>query len=118
MRVGRRSTTSCSAPCSSAAAQAAIAAAERVGGRILEVGVGTGISLPDYSDENQLCGVDISEPMLRKARERVAGARPSPMSKGLAVMDAEQHRFSRRLVRRGDGAIRRHHRAESRGDAR
>src|SRR5580700_5246113 len=29
--------------------RAAIAAAEQVGGRILEVGVGTGISLPDYS---------------------------------------------------------------------
>ena len=29
--------------------RAAIVAAERVGGRILEVGVGTGISLPSYS---------------------------------------------------------------------
>src|ERR1700755_2699898 len=29
---------------------AAIAAAERIGGRILEVGVGTGISLPHYSN--------------------------------------------------------------------
>ena len=28
---------------------AAIPAAERIGGRILEVGVGTGISLPDYA---------------------------------------------------------------------
>jgi phosphatidylethanolamine/phosphatidyl-N-methylethanolamine N-methyltransferase len=50
---------------------AAIAAAERIGGRILEVGVGTGISLPDYSRSNRLCGVDISEPMLRKAQQRV-----------------------------------------------
>ena len=49
MRAGRRSTTSCSARCSTPAAQAAIAAAERIGGRILEVGVGTGISLPDYA---------------------------------------------------------------------
>ena len=31
--------------------EAAIAAAERVGGRILEVGVGTGISLPHYSQD-------------------------------------------------------------------
>ena len=30
---------------------AAIAAAERVGGRILEVGVGTGIALPQYPQE-------------------------------------------------------------------
>ena len=51
--------------------QAAIAAAERIGGRILEVGVGTGISLPNYSKNCRLCGIDISGPMLRKAEERV-----------------------------------------------
>ena len=49
---------------------AAIVAAERIGGRILEVGVGTGISLPDYARSNRLVGVDLSEPMLRKARAR------------------------------------------------
>ncbi len=31
--------------------KASIAAAERIGGRILDVGIGTGISLTDYSDE-------------------------------------------------------------------
>ena len=36
--------------------QAAIEAAERIGGRILEVGVGTGISLPDYKRTSRLCG--------------------------------------------------------------
>src|SRR6516165_6295676 len=41
--------------------KAAIAAAERIGGRILEVGVGTGISLPQYSPANRLYGIDISE---------------------------------------------------------
>jgi phosphatidylethanolamine/phosphatidyl-N-methylethanolamine N-methyltransferase len=51
--------------------QAAIVAAERIGGHILEVGVGTGISLPDYSRANKLTGIDISEPMLRKAKQRV-----------------------------------------------
>ncbi len=45
---------------------AAIAAAERLGGRILEVGVGTGISLPHYSKNCRLCGVDISAPTLLK----------------------------------------------------
>ena len=55
--------------------QASLEAAERVGGRILEVGVGTGISLPDYSKANRVFGVDISEPMLRKARQRVDRAR-------------------------------------------
>ena len=52
MRAGRRSTIWCSARCSMRGRRAAIAAAERhaaIGGRILEVGVGTGISLPDYA---------------------------------------------------------------------
>ena len=68
---------------------AAIEAAERIGGRILEVGVGTGISLPDYARTNRLVGVDISEPMLKKARERVIGERLTHVD-GLAVMDATQ----------------------------
>ncbi|HEY4980938.1 MAG TPA: class I SAM-dependent methyltransferase [Pseudolabrys sp.] len=67
---------------------AAIVAAERIGGRILEVGVGTGISLPDYARSNRLVGVDLSEPMLRKARARVAEYELSNVE-GLAVMDAE-----------------------------
>ena len=67
--------------------QAAIAAAERIGGRILEVGVGTGISLPDYGRGNRLVGVDISLPMLRKAHERVAAQRLTHVE-ALAVMDA------------------------------
>ena len=50
--------------------KASIAAAERIGGRILEVGVGTGLSLPDYGWTNRLTGVDLSAPMLRKAQER------------------------------------------------
>src|SRR5262245_63698287 len=51
--------------------RAVVAAAERVGGRILEVGVGTGISLPYYSRASHVVGVDVSEEMLNKARERV-----------------------------------------------
>ena len=71
---------------------AAIAAAERLGGRILEVGVGTGISLPYYSMSCRLCGVDISTPMLRKAKERVAELGLSNVE-GLWVMDAEHLSF-------------------------
>jgi len=71
---------------------AAIAAAERIGGRILEVGVGTGISLPDYSSSNRLYGVDISEPMLRKAHERVSDLGLNNVA-GLWVMDAEHLSF-------------------------
>jgi phosphatidylethanolamine/phosphatidyl-N-methylethanolamine N-methyltransferase len=72
--------------------RSAIAAAERIGGRILEVGVGTGISLPDYARTNRLVGVDISEPMLRKAQERVDELGLSNVEQ-LAVMDAEHLSF-------------------------
>ncbi|MBY9061991.1 methyltransferase domain-containing protein [Sphingomonas yunnanensis] len=49
----------------------AIRAADRIGGRILEVGVGTGISLPGYARTSRVTGIDISEDMLDKARARV-----------------------------------------------
>jgi phosphatidylethanolamine/phosphatidyl-N-methylethanolamine N-methyltransferase len=71
---------------------AAIAAAERIGGRILDVGVGTGISLPYYSKNCRLCGIDISAPMLRKAQERVAELKLNHVE-GLWVMDAEHLSF-------------------------
>jgi phosphatidylethanolamine/phosphatidyl-N-methylethanolamine N-methyltransferase len=72
--------------------RAAIAAAERVGGRILEVGVGTGISLPGYSPRNRIIGIDLSEEMLRKARRRVAELSLTNVEK-LEVMDAEHLLF-------------------------
>jgi phosphatidylethanolamine/phosphatidyl-N-methylethanolamine N-methyltransferase len=71
----------------------AIEAAERIGGRILEVGVGTGLSLPHYSNVNRICGVDISEPMLLKAKERVAALNLTHVE-GLWVMDAERLAFA------------------------
>jgi len=71
--------------------QEAIAAAEKIcgpkGGRILEVGVGTGISLPCYARINRIVGIDISEPMLRKAHARVAEQKLANVET-LAVMDA------------------------------
>src|SRR5690349_14182220 len=73
--------------------RAAITAAEQAcgpdGGRILEVGVGTGISLPDYARKNRLVGIDLSEPMLRKAHERVIEQKITNVE-ALAVMDAER----------------------------
>jgi len=71
---------------------ASIEAAEKIGGRILEVGVGTGISLPDYSRSNRIVGVDYSEPMLRKARERVIEHKLDNVET-LAVMDAKHLGF-------------------------
>jgi phosphatidylethanolamine/phosphatidyl-N-methylethanolamine N-methyltransferase len=73
--------------------KASIAAAERIGGRILEVGVGTGLSLPDYSRSNRVIGVDISTPMLRKAKTRAAEHRLTNVD-GLAVMDAQRLGFA------------------------
>ena len=72
--------------------QAAVAAADRVGGRILEVGVGTGISLPSYSPSNRIVGIDISQEMLHKARERVSTLSLTNVE-DLEVMDAEHLSF-------------------------
>ena len=66
----------------------AIAAAERIGGRILEVGVGTGISLPGYAATSRITGVDISEPMLEKARNRVRRLKLANVER-IVVGDAE-----------------------------
>jgi len=72
--------------------RASIAVAERVGGRILDVGIGTGISLADYSPASRVVGVDYCEPMLRKAQERV-GAYALAHVEALAVMDAQRLGF-------------------------
>lgn len=72
--------------------QAAVQAAERVGGRILEVGVGTGLSLPSYGKGNRIVGIDISEPMLAKARERVERLKLSQVE-AIETGDAERLEF-------------------------
>src|ERR1700692_3815735 len=72
--------------------KAAIAATNRIGGRVLEVGVGTGISLPQYASNLRVFGTDISEAMLRKAKARVDDLRLKNIE-GLAVMDAEKLEF-------------------------
>src|SRR5437588_1826214 len=45
---------------------------DRPGQRILEAGVGTGLSLPYFRTDSQITGIDISAEMLEKARRRVA----------------------------------------------
>src|ERR1700704_1988518 len=72
--------------------KAAIAATNKIGGRVLEVGVGTGISLPQYGQHLRIIGTDISEAMLKKAKRRVADLRLKNIE-GLAVMDAEKLEF-------------------------
>ena len=117
MRGGRRSTTWFSARCSRRGRHAAIAAAERIGGRILEVGVGTGISLPDYSPDNRICRhrhfrADAAQGARACRRTRAHQCR------GPEVMDAEHLEFPDGVLRRGRGAVRGHHRAEPGSDAR
>jgi phosphatidylethanolamine/phosphatidyl-N-methylethanolamine N-methyltransferase len=41
------------------------------GGRVLEVGVGTGLSLPLYPRSSRVTGIDISDAMMERARRRV-----------------------------------------------
>jgi len=65
---------------------------DRPGQRILEVGVGTGLSLPYFRADSQVTGIDISEEMLAKARDRVERERLSQVA-GLHVMDAEHLDF-------------------------
>jgi phosphatidylethanolamine/phosphatidyl-N-methylethanolamine N-methyltransferase len=72
--------------------RAAIQATNKIGGRVLEVGVGTGISLPLYAPHVRIFGTDISEAMLDKARKRVADSGLKNIE-GLAVMDAEKLEF-------------------------
>jgi len=64
----------------------------KIGGRVLEVGVGTGISLPQYAPNLRIFGTDISAAMLQKAKKRVADLRLKNVE-GLAVMDAEKLEF-------------------------
>jgi phosphatidylethanolamine/phosphatidyl-N-methylethanolamine N-methyltransferase len=73
--------------------KATIAAADAIGGRVLDVGVGTGLSLSDYSPTTLLHGVDISLPMLRKAQERVREFRLANVE-SLSVMDAKHLAFA------------------------
>jgi phosphatidylethanolamine/phosphatidyl-N-methylethanolamine N-methyltransferase len=72
--------------------RAAILATNNIGGRVLEVGVGTGISLPQYAPHLRVFGTDISEGMLDKAKARVKEQRLKNVE-GLAVMDAEKLEF-------------------------
>jgi phosphatidylethanolamine/phosphatidyl-N-methylethanolamine N-methyltransferase len=58
------------------------------GHKILEVGVGTGLSLPLYPHSTQLYGIDISPEMLARARQRAREFGLDNVA-DLQVMDAE-----------------------------
>ena len=64
----------------------------RRSGTVLEVGVGTGLALPHYRGDLEVTGVDYSEDMLRKARDRVARLGLRHVA-GLRQMDARSLDF-------------------------
>ena len=70
----------------------AVALINQAPGTVLEVGVGTGLALPEYAPECQVTGIDFSEDMLQKARRRVAEHDLSHV-KALLQMDARQLDF-------------------------
>lgn len=64
----------------------------RPGEQILEVGVGTGLSLPLYPKNVQVTGIDISRDMLAKAQARKVRDGLNNIVR-LSVMDAENMQF-------------------------
>ena len=67
--------------------QRAVQAVNRGRGRVLEVGVGTGLSLSSYAPHLEVTGIDYSEDMLERARKRVAAERLAHVRE-LRQMDA------------------------------
>ncbi len=66
---------------------------DRPGQRILEVGVGTGLSLPHFRPDSRVTGIDVSAEMLEKAKRRTERMGLSHVE-GLHVMDAENLEFA------------------------
>lgn len=64
----------------------------RRGNRVLEVGVGTGLSFATYPEEAQLTGIDISEAMLERARRQASGL--ATRSIAIRRMDAQAMSFA------------------------
>lgn len=74
------------------AARAAVAAAMACGRKVLEAGVGTGLSLGYYPAHAEVHGVDLSEDMLRRAQEKVTRKGLTHV-KSLQVMDVTRLGF-------------------------
>ncbi len=65
----------------------------RPGEHVLEVGVGTGLSLPEYPEGVKVTGIDVSPEMIEIARERVESLGMQDHVT-IAEMDAEQMDFA------------------------
>ena len=66
---------------------------DRPGQRILEVGVGTGLSLPYFRPDSRVTGIDVSAEMLEKAKRRTERQGLAQVE-GLHLMDAENLEFA------------------------
>lgn len=70
-----------------------VAQANKLSGRLLEAGVGTGLALPHYAPQLKVTGIDLSSDMLARAR-----ARAETLARGnieaLLEMDATALKFS------------------------
>jgi phosphatidylethanolamine/phosphatidyl-N-methylethanolamine N-methyltransferase len=73
--------------------KAAAAAISRIGGRVVDIGVGTGLELPMFAQNVRIVGIDLSEPMLAIARKRVAEQKLANVE-ALMAMDAMNLTFA------------------------
>ncbi len=71
---------------------AATERANRIGGTILEAGVGTGLALPLYRRDSKVAGIDLSIPMLTRAADKVRRRKLANVQV-LAGMDAGKLAF-------------------------
>jgi phosphatidylethanolamine/phosphatidyl-N-methylethanolamine N-methyltransferase len=71
---------------------AASEAINKIGGRVIDVGIGTGLELPMFNKSVSITGIDLSEPMLRIAQKRVDDLKLTNVE-GLLVMDAMKLAF-------------------------
>ena len=72
--------------------RAAVEIINRRAGRLLEVGVGTGLTLPRYGSQLKVTGIDLSPDMLAVAKKRVADAKLDTVE-ALHEMDATHLAF-------------------------
>lgn len=62
------------------------------GGRVLEIGIGTGLALPLYDPKHRIVGIDLSPDMLRRAEKKVASENLANVE-ALIEMDAANLTF-------------------------